>query len=86
MKDFHFKADECIFLVYLARRIDCEVDRWQRQEQSRSESRGQIDRLAGCALEILRSADELQAWLEVATQEPRIAPGAVDLSRNPTTT
>jgi hypothetical protein len=62
--------DEGAFLTYLARRIDCEVGRWQRNEQSDGAIRASIDRLACCALKILKSSAELDAWLEAATREP----------------
>ncbi len=67
MRNLHLNDDERVFLAYLARRIDREVNRWQRREQARNQSWADIDRLAGCALEILQSREELQAWLEVAT-------------------
>jgi hypothetical protein len=60
------------FLTYIARRIDCEVARCQRCEQSAVQTRVNIDRLARCALEVLGSKDELAAWLEAATSEPAL--------------
>jgi hypothetical protein len=57
------------FLTYIARRIDHEVARWQRCVQSAAQARLNIDRLAACALEILGSKDELEAWLEAATSK-----------------
>ena len=51
------------FLAYLACRINCEVDRFQREEQC-----AQIRLLADRALQILGSRDELDAWLEAATR------------------
>lgn len=72
MSDWQLNEGESAFLAYLARRIDGEVDRWHRHEQTRADSLARIDRLSACALEILRSADELRAWLDAATQEPRL--------------
>jgi hypothetical protein len=60
------------FLTYIARRIDHEVARCQRREQSAVQARVNIDRLATCALEVLGSKDELEAWLEAATSEPAL--------------
>ena len=57
------------FLTYIARRIDCEVAHCQRCEQSAAQTRVNIDRLATCALEVLGSKDELEAWLEAATSK-----------------
>jgi hypothetical protein len=60
------------FLTYIARRIDHEVARCQRRAQSAVQARVNIDRLATCALEVLGSQDELEAWLEAATSEPAL--------------
>jgi hypothetical protein len=57
------------FLTYIARRIDDEVARCQRCKQSAAQTRVNIDRLATCALEVLGSKDELEAWLEAATSK-----------------
>jgi hypothetical protein len=60
------------FLTYIARRIDHEVARCQRCEQSAVQARVNVDRLARCALEVLGSKDELEAWLEAATSAPAL--------------
>jgi hypothetical protein len=55
------------FLLYVACRINCEVDRFQRKEQDEARTRAQISLLADRALEILGNGHELAAWLEAAT-------------------
>ena len=56
------------FLLYVACRINCEVERFQRGEQDEARTRTQISLLADRALEILGNRHELEAWLEAATR------------------
>jgi hypothetical protein len=56
------------FLLYVACRITCEVERFQRGEQDQARTCAQISLLAERALEILGNRQELEAWLEAATR------------------
>jgi hypothetical protein len=54
------------FLLYIACRINYEVDRFRRGEQSEARTRAHVKQLADRALEILDSKDEVDAWLDTA--------------------
>jgi hypothetical protein len=56
------------FLAYLASRINWEVDRLERAEQSEAEGTAHIRQLADLAREVLGTGEEVEGWLEAATR------------------
>jgi hypothetical protein len=58
------------FLDYIASRINWEVGRFRLAKQTEAETGAHISALADLALEVLGSRSEVEAWLQMVTEEP----------------
>lgn len=61
------------FLNYIAAQINWEVGRFQRAKQIEAEARARISALAELTLEILGSRNQVEAWLEAATEAREVS-------------